>query len=72
MKISRFEEKSMRPSDKTEQFLKEKFDQLGESESDVNKREVRSARRKIKQQMHKNARNKAKRELRDVIEGSDE
>lgn len=60
----------MKPTnDKTTQRLKDKFDQLGEVETQSNKKEVREARRRIKRAIHKRERNIAKKQLRDTLEG---
>ncbi len=60
----------MKPTiDKTTQRLKDKFDELGEVETQSNKKEVREARRRIKRAIHKRERNLGKKELRDTLEG---
>jgi hypothetical protein len=55
--------------DKTVQVLKDKFDKLGEVETDTNKREIREARHRIKSTIHKRVRNNGKRQLREQLEG---
>jgi len=57
--------------DKTEQLMREQFDKLDDIETATNKRDVREARRRLKQQMHKHARNVGKRQLRERLEDSD-
>lgn len=55
--------------DKTEQLMREQFDKLGNVETATNKRDVREARRRLKQQLHKHERNVGKRMLRDQLYG---
>lgn len=63
----------MKPvTDKTVEVLKDKFDKLGEVETDTNKREIREARRRIKHAIHKRERNIGKRQLRDLLTDSEE
>lgn len=62
----------MKPVDKTEQALLQKFDYLGRSETDVNKRDIREARRKIKQQIHKHQRRAGKQQLKKALEGNED
>lgn len=60
----------MKPTtDKTTQRLKDRFDELGEVETQSNKKEVREARRRIKRAIHKRERNLGKKKLRDALEG---
>jgi hypothetical protein len=61
----------MKTPDKTAQLLHEQFDKLGEVETDVNKRDVRVVRRKIKQMIHKRERNVGKRQLREILNGDE-
>lgn len=62
----------MKSVDKTEQRLKEQYDALGEVLTATNKRDVREARKRLKQQIHKHERNVGKRQLRDLLTNSDD
>ena len=59
----------MKTRDKTVEILKDKFDRLGEVETQSNKRDVREARKRIKHTIHKRERNLGKRQLREAVEG---
>jgi ubiquinone biosynthesis protein UbiJ len=60
------------PLDKKEQLLQEQFDQLGDTDAADVRKHIRTARRRIKRQLHKHQRDAGKQQVREMLTFSDE
>lgn len=60
----------MKPRDKTSQKLKERFDQLGDMDSNVVRKELRAARKAAKKHMSKHNRILDKQETQELLSDS--